>query len=190
MASSLKNFAIEGQEAYFDNVVLHSPLDSIEETIEAWRTLEMYVPKMIRNLGISNVTLDILRELYENVEIRPSVVQNRFYKETAFEVPLRAFCKEKEIVFQSFWTLSANPSLFKSAPAKEVAEKARVPQAVAYYSLVLGLEGIAILDGTTNEEHMRDDLQGIKIVGTWAEGDGSQDWDSALLKFKKLIREP
>lgn len=161
----------------------------MEETLVAWNTLEQYVPHKIRNLGISNTTLDILRTLYDAVKVRPSVVQNRFYKETAFEVPLRAFCREKEIVFQSFWTLSANPSLFKSAPVKDIAEKTRAPQAVAYYSLVLGLEGITILDGTTNEDHMRDDVQGIKVVGTWAEGDGSQDWNSALSNFKKLIWE-
>lgn len=187
--SSLRYFTIEGEEPYLDSVVLHSPLPTIEETLTAWKTLEGYVPHKIRNLGISNTTLSILRAVDEQATVKPSVVQNRFHSQTDFEVPLRAFCREKEIVFQSFWTLSANKALYQSGTVKEIAEKVGVPTAVAYYALVLGLEGLAILDGTTNEQHMKDDLEGIRVVGTWAEGVGQEAWSSALGNFKELIKE-
>lgn len=187
--SSLRYFTIEGEEPYLDSVVLHSPLPTIEETLTAWKTLEGYVPNKIRNLGISNTTLEILRAVHEKTSVKPSVVQNRFHQETAWEVALRAFCKENGIVFQSFWTLSANKPLYRSAPVKKVAESVGVPAAVAYYSLVLGLESLTILDGTTTEEHMKDDLEGIKTVGDWAEGDGKEAWASALTNFKGLIGE-
>lgn len=189
MESSLRYFTIEGEEPYLDSVVLHSPLPTIEETLTAWKTLEGYVPHKIRNLGISNTTLSILRAVHEQATVKPSVVQNRFHLQTDFEVPLRTFCRERDIVFQSFWTLSANKPLYQSGPVKEIAEMVGVPTAVAYYSLVLGLEGLAILDGTTNEQHMKDDLEGIRLVGTWAEGTGKEAWSSALVNFKELIRE-
>lgn len=161
----------------------------MEDTITAWKTLETYVPHKIRNLGISNTTLPILERLSDSATVKPSVVQNRFYKETGFEVDLRAYCRQQGILFQSFWTLSANPRLSASKPVRHVADKTGVPQVVAYYALVLGLEGVTILDGTQSEDHMKDDLQGIDTVGAWAEGEGLSDWTSALAEFKQNIEE-
>ena len=186
---SLRCFKTLGPETYLDSVVLHSPLATMEETLIAWKALQEYVPNAVRTIGISNTTLENLRALYDKAELKPSVVQNRFHSDTAYEVDLRAFCREKNIVFQSFWTLSANPALYRSAPVKEIVAKTGVARAAAYYSLVLGLEGITILDGTTSEAHMTEDLEGLEIVGTWAEGDGAADWASALSKFKELIGE-
>jgi diketogulonate reductase-like aldo/keto reductase len=185
--SSLKNFTIEGEEPYLDSVVLHSPMDTIQDTMTVWETLEQYHPHKIRNIGISNTTLSVLDALYANVNIKPSVVQNRFHDDTDYETELRAYCRDKHVVFQSFWTLSANPALVRSKPVKMVAEKAGVEIAAAYYSLVIGLEHLVVLDGTTKELHMRDDLEGLEKVGVWAEGVGASDWASALAAFRGLI---
>ncbi|KAF7549432.1 hypothetical protein G7Z17_g6384 [Cylindrodendrum hubeiense] len=185
--SSLEYFTTQGQEPYLDSVVMHSPMDTVEETITAWKTLETYVPGKIRNLGISNITLTVLQALNGAATVKPSVVQNRFHAETGFETSLRAYCREQGIIFQSFWTFSANPRLARAKPVGEVAEKSGVAPVAAYYALVLGLEGITILDGTTNEAHMKDDLEGIDVVGAWAEGGGAADWASALTSFKELI---
>ncbi|KAF4464705.1 D-xylose reductase IIIII [Fusarium albosuccineum] len=187
--SSLAYFTIEGQEPYLDSVLLHSPLRTIQETLTAWETLETYVPHKIRNLGISNTTLPILQALNEAATIKPSVVQNRFYRDTAFETELRAYCREQGIVFQTFWTLSANPRLAASKPIKVVAEKAGVPHVPAYYALVLGLESVTVLDGTSTETHMKDDVEGTQKVASWAESDGASDWASALAEFKQAIGE-
>ncbi|KAF5987118.1 d-xylose reductase protein [Fusarium bulbicola] len=187
--SSLTYFTVEGEEPYFDSVLLHSPLRTLEETITAWKTLETYVPHKIRNLGISNTTLPILKALNDAVTVKPSVVQNRFYPDTNFEADLRAYCREQCIAFQSFWTFSANPRLAATKPVKMVAENAGISQVAAYYSLVLGLEGVTVLDGTTTENHMKDDLEGIEKVATWAETDGTAEWNSALKQFKQSIGE-
>lgn len=185
--SSLKNFTIEGEEPYLDSVVLHSPMDTVQDTMMVWKTLESYHPRTIRNIGVSNTTLHVLEALYTNMTVKPSVVQNRFYDGTEYETRLRAYCRGKDIVFQSFWTLSANPSLVKSGPVKLVARGASVEVAAAYYALVIGLEGVVVLDGTTNESHMKEDLEGLERVGVWAEGPGASDWASALAAFKDLI---
>ncbi|KAK4067936.1 hypothetical protein Trihar35433_6496 [Trichoderma harzianum] len=155
--SSLANFSIDGQEPYLDSLVLHSPMDTMQETITVWKTLETYTPHKIRNLGISNTTLPILQALFNDMTVKPAVVQNRFHNRTG--------------------------------PVREVAQKAGVGAVEAFYSMVLGLEGTTILDGTTSQTHMEEDLEGIETVGVWAEGDGASDWASALSSFGQLIGE-
>jgi diketogulonate reductase-like aldo/keto reductase len=192
IASSLRNLAPSGaaeEEAYLDSVVLHSPLESIEDTIVVWKTLSKYVPDRIRHLGISNTPLEIVKYLLEAPDIRtkPSVVQNRFHGQTGYESELRALCRQHGIVFQSFWTLSGNPRLLKNKIVGTVADSAGVKKEVAYYSLVLGLEGITILDGTTSQSHMKTDLGGIEAVGRWAEDEGKDVWTRSLQEFRALV---
>jgi diketogulonate reductase-like aldo/keto reductase len=188
--SSLKNFTLEGQEPYLDSVVMHSPMETVEETLTVWKTLESYHPHKVRNLGISNTSLKVLELLHSDMAVKPAVVQNRFYPDTKYEIALRAFAKKNDIVFQSFWTIGANPRLLKSPPVGLVATSAGVELVAAYYALVLGLEGVTVLDGTTDEAHMKEDLLGIEKVGIWAEGDGAKDWANALMAFKGIIEEP
>lgn len=196
VASSLASLAADsdpdGGRHYLDCLVLHSPLPTLEDTLAVWNALETYVPHRIRHLGIANTPLEVLEFLVASpaVRVRPSVVQNRFYRGTAWEVPLRAFCRDKGIVFQTFWTLTGNPKLVKHAVVAQLAEQTGVNREVAYYALVLGLRGTTILDGTTSEEHMRADLDGLETVGRWAERDGKQAWAEALDTFKGLIGEP
>ena len=185
--SSLENFTFDGQEPYLDSLVLHSPMSTMANTWTVWKTLESYTPHRIRHLGISNTTLSILDALYARASLKPAVVQNRFYNQTDYEEAMRAYCRDKGIVFQSFWTLSSNKMLVRSEPVAAVAQKAGVDAVAAYYSLVLGLESLTILDGTTDPAHMASDLEGIEKVGLWAEGDGAADWDQALSTFKAMI---
>ena len=85
-----------------DSVVIHLPLRTIEETMEVWRTLESYIPKKFRNLGISNTDLSLLKQLYEASTIKLSVVQNRSYDATGFDNDLWKYCVDKGIVYQAF----------------------------------------------------------------------------------------
>lgn len=164
-------------------------MSTLEDTLIVWKTLETYTPKSIRNLGISNTTLPVLQGIYEHATVKPTVVQNRFHDGTSYEVELRAWCREKGIIFQSFWTATANPRLLMSPQVQTVAQSVGVSRHVAYLSLVLGLEGITVLDGTTAEDHMRANLEGIEKVGIWAESTGAQEWNSCLNGFKSLIHD-
>jgi diketogulonate reductase-like aldo/keto reductase len=196
IASSFRNLTFPGPgEPYIDCLVLHSPLRTIEETIQAWKVFESYVPSKIRTLGISNTTLDVLQAVCKEGAIKPCVVQNRFYPATHWDVPLREFCREEGIVFQSFWTLTGNPGLMKSKVVKDMGEKLKEAgigdeKPVALYSLVLGLEGTSVLNGTTNEERMAGDLAGLRTVGTMIEGVWKEKWEEWLGEFKDLIGEP
>ncbi|KND94608.1 NAD(P)H-dependent D-xylose reductase [Tolypocladium ophioglossoides CBS 100239] len=185
--SSLDNFTIDGQEPYLDSIVLHSPLDTIQDTLTAWKALESYAPHTLRNLGISNATLPVVEALHSRAARPPAVVQNRFHARTGYEGPLRAFCRDRGVVFQSFWTITANGRLVQSQPVVRVARGAGVEAVAAYYALVLGLGNVTILDGTTDEDNMKEDLEGVEKVGLWAEGKGAADWEAALKGFKTMI---
>jgi diketogulonate reductase-like aldo/keto reductase len=200
--SSFTNFrsspSSNPEETYLDCLILHSPLPTLAETHEAWSVFSSYVSHRIRSLGISNTTLSVLQSLYTNpgLTIKPLVVQNRFYPDTNWEVPLRKFCRERGVIFQSFWTFTGNPGLMNtevvSGLAREIAKvgvKAEEAEVVALYALVLGLQGVTVLDGTTNTARMKADLEGLEVVGRWAESDGKETWEGSLAGFKHLIGE-
>ncbi|KAI2625507.1 putative aldo-keto reductase [Xylaria nigripes] len=194
VSSSLANFTFEGSDdAYIDSLVVHTPpSDSFADLAEVWKALETYVPHRVRQLGISNADLHFVQFLSENsaISVRPAVVQNRFYHATQWDVDLRAYCRLQGITFQSFWTLSGNPELLRSGPVQKLAENARISAPVALYALVLGLEGITVLDGTTSDEHMAEDLKVTKILNEFAQDQGSRaTWTECLGKFKALIGE-
>jgi diketogulonate reductase-like aldo/keto reductase len=191
VTSSLANLSTGiGADTYLDCVLLHSPLPKLEGTAIAWATLSNYVRQgKIHHLGIANVSFPVLAFLVNDMDIKPSVVQNRFYPDTRYEVQLRRFCREQGIVFQSFWTLTGNPGLLKSEAVRELAVKTGVSSQVALYALVVGLKKVSVLDGTTNEERMVEDLEGLDRVGRWAEGEGREEWEMILEVFKGLVGE-
>lgn len=171
-----------------DSLVFHSPLPTMAQTLEAWKTAETYYPHSIRNLGISNVTPKILEQLYNAVTVKPAVVQNRFYPDTHFDAQIRAFCIEKAIIYQSFWTLTANPKILRSNEVARLADQAGLSTSEAMYCLVLGLGNTTILDGTKTVEHMIGDLEAPQKVHELA-SKNAQSWDSCLGAFKGLIGE-
>ncbi|KAK0247967.1 hypothetical protein LTS09_016928 [Friedmanniomyces endolithicus] len=178
VASSLRHFAPTAEHAeqvYIDCLVLHSPLPTQSQTFEAWQAMESFVPKHVRTIGISNVYhLPILTALYESASVKPTVVQNRFYRDTGYDREIRAFCKDKGMTYQSFWTLTANPDLLRSHVVNHIAACVGVSRPVALYGLVLSLGNISILDGTTSVEHMKDDLKGVHAVQSWLVGNDGQ----------------
>ncbi|KAF1912040.1 aldo-keto reductase-like protein [Ampelomyces quisqualis] len=185
VASSLHNLRFNTTYSHVDCLLLHSPLPTIQETLQAWKVLETYVPEAIRTLGISNVTLPVLEAIYNNATVKPAVVQNRFYEQTGYDVSLRAYCKERGITYQSFWTLTGNPGLLDSKVVGGLADAAGVGQAVALYALVLNL-GVEVLNGTTSAGHMREDLDGIVQVAQWAQENGKK-WDRIAAAFRKVV---
>lgn len=154
-AVSLRNL----QTAYLDCLVLHSPLARPAQTLEVWRAMESLVAEgTVRQLGISNCyELAQLKALHESARVKPSVVQNRLYAETRYDRGIRAFCKDRGIIYQSFWTLTANPHVLGDAAVAGLASKYRrtPPQVLFRY---LTQRDVVPLTGTRSELHMREDL--------------------------------
>ncbi|KAL4882238.1 NADP-dependent oxidoreductase domain-containing protein [Aspergillus karnatakaensis] len=188
--SSLYNFRLSAEpesaeDTYIDTLVLHSPLPTMAQTMEAWLALETYVPHRIRSLGISNTTLPVLKEIVSLSKVKPAVVQNRFYGGTQFDVPLRAYCREHQIIYQSFWTLTANPELVQSQPVLTLAREASISSAAALYGLILGLGQTTILNGTTKKENMESDLKALRSLQQFS-SNNPDDWQGILEDFQQL----
>jgi diketogulonate reductase-like aldo/keto reductase len=155
-AASLSNLRTD----YLDALVLHSPLATSRETLEAWRAMESLVERGgVRQLGISNCyRLDQLQALHRSARIKPAVLQNRFYAETGYDRELRAFCTSEHLIYQSFWTLTANRRILEDPAMTGIASRheCRPPQILFRY---LVESGVAPLTGTRSRTHMREDLQ-------------------------------
>jgi diketogulonate reductase-like aldo/keto reductase len=154
-AASLQNL----QTDYLDCLILHSPLPTAQRTLAAWRALESLVDAgRVRQLGVSNCyTLADIEHLWRYSRIKPAVVQNRFYAETGYDREIRAFCSQQQIVYQSFWTLTANPRVLAHAAIAALAaiHKRTPPQILFRYLTQIG---VVPLTGTRSETHMREDL--------------------------------
>jgi len=153
--ASLRNLQTET----VDSLVLHSPVFPKVVLLKTWGAMEKICREGgARQLGISNCyDLDVLQVLYANAEVKPAVVQNRFYAESGYDVELRAWCRERGIVYQGFWTLTANPHLVMSEPVRNLAAKYGKTEAQVFYRALTQM-GIVPLNGTTSPQHMEEDL--------------------------------
>ena len=165
---SLRNL----QTDYLDCLVLHSPLRNMRDTEEVWQAMQTgFTSGTVRQLGISNCyDLSVLKDLHRWASVKPAVVQNRFYADTDYDVEIRAFCREHGIIYQSFWTLTANPHLLDDERIVRLAAKYHVTAAQVLFRYLTQI-GVAPLTGTTSQVHMREDLAIFEFTLTDAERD-------------------
>jgi diketogulonate reductase-like aldo/keto reductase len=158
--TSLRNLGTE----YLDSLVLHSPMRSFEDTMTVWRVFEeLHKTGKVLSLGISNTyDLSVLQRLYREAEVKPSFLQNRFYEDSGYDLDIRSFCRGHNITYQSFWTLTANPRMLKSAPIMDLAHRYQKTPAQMFFKFVQSI-GIVPLTGTTYVKHMREDLDVANI---------------------------
>ena len=176
-------------ESYIDCLLLHSPLPTVQQTLDAWRVLESYVPDRIRALGISNTPLATLQAIYDTARVKPAVVQNRFHAQTGWDVELRRFCRQEGVVYESFWTLTGNKRMLGTAgPVVELSQLAGVSREVAMYCLVIELGGTALLNGTTSEARMKEDLEDVVRVRNWTFVYADR-WKEIVDRFRTSIKE-
>ncbi len=160
-AASLKNLGT----GYLDSLLLHSPLETLEDTLEAWRVMEKFHRAGgARLLGISNCYEPaFMAELHRAADVKPSVLQNRFYARTGYDAELRAWCLDNGLRYQSFWTLTANPHILADPAVLAIArDRGKTPAQVLFG--FLSRQGVVPLTGTTSGEHMREDLEAPDIA--------------------------
>ena len=191
VASSLRRLATpDGAAApYIDCLVLHSPYPDPEDTLAAWAAMRAFVPDRVRGLGISNVTHAQLVELLAREAFNPApvVVQNRFFPQNdQWDRRVRPLCAARGIRYQGFWTLTATgPEWTRQGYVGAVADGAGVGRATAWYALLLAAD-ITLLNGTTDPEHMREDLDGLARVEEWRKTEeGAQSFANSLRQFRE-----
>ena len=145
---------------FIDSYVLHSPVYPGAKLQKVWQKMEeFYNKKEVGQLGISNCyDLDVLVYLYNNAKVKPSVVQNRFYAQSAYDKEIRGFCIDKGIIYESFWSLTANPHILASDILENLANKYERGVAEIFYRFLNHINIVA-LNGTTSKKHMIEDLK-------------------------------
>ncbi|MBN9377691.1 MAG: aldo/keto reductase [Chlamydiales bacterium 38-26] len=144
---------------YVDSLILHSPLANIDQLRSVWQSMEsIYARQETKLLGISNCyDLELLKTLYHHASIKPAIVQNRFYRQTHYDKNLRKWCKEKNMIYQSFWTLTANPHILNHDLVKKIAEEYKKTEAQIFFRFLTQI-GIVPLIGACSQVHMKQDL--------------------------------
>jgi len=95
--TSLKNL----RTTYLDSYILHSPLPTIERTLEAWKTLgQLQDEGKVKLIGVSNTYDVAILEALARVR-KVQVVQNRWYEGNGWDKAVRKFCKANGVIYQS-----------------------------------------------------------------------------------------
>jgi diketogulonate reductase-like aldo/keto reductase len=175
-ASSLEHLQVDSIDSY----VLHGPASRRGLTAsdrEVWRTMEeLQAAGRTRFIGVSNVALDQIQDLWTHAAVPPSFVQNRCFASLGWDRAVRDFCREKGIVYQGFSLLTANGrELQHPAFLRLVARVGKSPAQVVFrFAQQIGM---LPLTGTTDAAHMREDLasdrfelsgEDVRLVETFA----------------------
>jgi len=156
-ASSLDHL----QTDYIDSYILHGPSLSqgiIDADLEIWQAMEELVHNgNVKFLGISNVNIAQVKELYSKVSIKPSFIQNRCFAITQWDQEVREFGQKHQIIYQGFSLLTANQPYISNTGIQSIATKYNktIPQIIFCFAQQIG---ILPLTGTTDPQHMSDDL--------------------------------
>lgn len=157
-ASSLTHLHTDSLDSY----VLHGPYSRRglgAEDWEVWAALEsLYDAGKTRMIGISNVSADQLTLLCAKAKHKPMMVQNRCYAAFGWDKEVREICRTHGIIYQGFSLLTANSGIFAEPEMRALAAKYQtgLAQLVFRFSQQIGM---LPLTGTTNPQHMKEDLQ-------------------------------
>ncbi len=147
---------------YLDSYVLHGPYSRRglgAEDWEVWAAIEsLYDAGKTKVIGISNVSVEQLTVLCAKAKHKPMMVQNRCYAAFGWDQAVRKICQTNNIIYQGFSLLTANREVFAEPAIRTMASKYQtgVAQIVFRFSQQVGM---LPLTGTTNPQHMKDDLQ-------------------------------
>lgn len=159
--SSLKHL----QTDYLDAYLLHGPSQSrglSDRDFEVWEAMEnFYRSGHIKLLGVSNVSHDQLEYLSHHAAIKPMLVQNRCFARTGWDSDVRELCQRHDIHYQGFSLLTANAAIFEKPEFQAITARTGLtgPQAIFQAALKMGM---IILTGTSDAEHMQQDLNCLK----------------------------
>lgn len=163
LASSLEHLGTD----YVDSFLLHGPAlrqgwsfddaevwDAMREERDAGRA---------RLLGVSNVGLHHLHRMMEAQDEAPAFVQNRCFAVAGWDRDVRQFCRERGIIYQGFSLLTANLEVLDHPVITDPAEKLKVTAAQVVFAFARQI-GILPLTGTTNGQHMKQDLASRELT--------------------------
>lgn len=144
-----------------DSFILHGPSSNYGWTTddsEVWRAIcQQRDAGRARLIGVSNVSLLHLEQMAKTHREFPHFVQNRCFARTGWDRDVRRFCRDRNIAYQGFSLLTANLEAIHHPVIGRIAESANATLAQVVFAFARTV-GIVPLTGTSDIEHMREDL--------------------------------
>ncbi len=163
MASSLEHLGTD----YVDSYVHHGPssgYDWTEADAEVWEAMRKERDAgRTRFLGVSNVSIRHLEQMEATHSEAPAFVQNRCFARLGWDRAMRQFCRERKIIYQGFSLLTANPEVLHHPPVNDLAARVQATPAQVVFAFAHAI-GILPLTGTSDADHMNQDLASRKLV--------------------------
>src|SRR5215471_20575160 len=163
LASSLEHLETD----HVDSFVLHGPASGYgwtQDDTEVWLAMGRERDAgRTRHVGISNVSLEHLEQMEATRAELPAFVQNRCFARLGWDREVRAFCQQRKIVYQGFSLLTANPEVLEHPPFVNVATELNATPAQVVFAFAQAI-GILPLTGTSDPEHMRQDLESLQLT--------------------------
>jgi len=163
LASSLEHLGTD----HVDSFVLHGPssgYDWTDEDAEVWEAMRWERDAgRTRLLGVSNVSLRHLEQMEATQSELPAFVQNRCFARLGWDREVRSFCDQHKIRYQGFSLLTANPEVLRHSPLIDVAAQMNATPAQLVFAFARAV-GMLPLTGTSNADHMRADLDSLKLA--------------------------
>ena len=157
MASSLEHLGTD----HVDSYLLHGPASGYGWTgddAEVWAAMvRERAAGRTRLLGVSNVSLRHLEQMAATGAEAPAFVQNRCYARVGWDHDVRAFCRNRKIVYQGFSLLTANPEVIRHRLVGGIALRSKATPAQVVFRFAQAI-GMLPLTGTSDAEHMKQDL--------------------------------
>jgi diketogulonate reductase-like aldo/keto reductase len=157
LAGSLEHLGTD----YVDSFVLHGPASGYGWTdadAEVWEAMmKERDAGRTRLLGVSNVSLRHLEQMAGLHSEAPAFVQNRCYARFGWDRDVRLFCNERKIIYQGFSLLTANAEVLRHPVVTGIAARSGATAAQIVFAFARAV-GMLPLTGTSNAEHMRQDL--------------------------------
>ncbi len=152
---------------YLDSYVLHGPYSRRglgTEDWEVWAAIEShYDAGKTKMIGVSNVSADQLTLLCAKAKHKPMMVQNRCYAAFGWDKEVREICRAHQIIYQGFSLLTANSGIFAEPDLRVIAAKYQTGLAQIVFRFAQQV-GMLPLTGTTNVQHMKEDLQSDRFT--------------------------
>ena len=162
MASSLEHLCTD----HVDSFVLHGPASHSHWTTDDFETWQAMIKERnagrTRLLGISNISLAQLQQMARAHAEPPAFVQNRCYAVRCWDRDVRAFCREHNIIYQGFSLLTANRQVLGHPTIAALAAEITATPAQVIFAFARSV-GMLPLTGTTNPEHMKQDLASLSL---------------------------
>jgi len=157
MASSLEHLGTDHVDCY----VLHGPASGAgwtEHDAEVWAAMvKERDGGRTRLLGVSNVSLRHLHQMAATGAEAPAFVQNRCFARLGWDRDVRAFCRERRIVYQGFSLLTANLEVLRHRLVADIAARLKATPAQVVFRFALAVNMLP-LTGTSDATHMKQDL--------------------------------